>query len=90
MLFVQPFFLLFFLPAAIALFYLARGVAGRSAGVAVIVVASFLFYLPYGALPIALLIGSLCINLPIAAALAAEGGSPARKRLLLAVGLVAE
>ncbi|HEX3407867.1 MAG TPA: hypothetical protein VHS81_11570, partial [Caulobacteraceae bacterium] len=89
MLFVQPFFLLIFLPLACACFYLARRYLGQSAAIAVIVVASAAFYAPNGPLPAALLAGSLCINLAIGAALALSKGEGRWRSLLLTVGLLA-
>lgn len=90
MLFVQPFFLLLFLPAAIAVFYLANRAFGRVAGLAAIVGASVVFYLPYGPLPLALLAASLGVNLLIGLTLTGEGHSPLRRRLLLIIGLTAD
>ncbi len=89
MLFVQPFFLLIYLPAAVAAFYVVRRLWGRTAGLAVIVATSAGFYLPFGALPFTLLTVSLVANLVIGASLAENDALGAgQRRGLLTLGLV--
>ena len=88
MTFVQPFFLFVLLPLAVAAFYAARRVASSTVALAVIVVASLIFYAPYGAPAMPLLCISLCVNLVIGALLAQPGVRGDRLRWwLLAMGL---
>jgi alginate O-acetyltransferase complex protein AlgI len=89
LLFVQPFFLLIFLPAAIAAFYVVRRWFGRTAALGVIVAASAAFYVPYGPLPGAILAISLLANLVIGGLLAENDRiGTAQRKALLTVGLV--
>ena len=90
MLFVEPFFLLVFLPGAVSVFYAARRVGGITAALAIIVAASAIFYAPYGPLPAALLGASLVINLVIGVLLIDVVGHKGTRRALLALGLVVD
>jgi alginate O-acetyltransferase complex protein AlgI len=88
LLFVEPFFLLLFLPFAVGLFYAARRLVGVTAALAVIVLVSLAFYLPYGALDVGLLAASLCVNFLIGDALTLEGRPERWRKLLLSAGLL--
>ncbi|HEY1750699.1 MAG TPA: MBOAT family O-acyltransferase [Caulobacteraceae bacterium] len=90
MLFVEPFFLLIFLPAAVGVFYAARRFGGAVAALAVIVAASAVFYAPYGPLPAALLAASLVINLVIGVLLVDVVTGERLRRALLAGGLIVD
>jgi D-alanyl-lipoteichoic acid acyltransferase DltB (MBOAT superfamily) len=73
----------------VATFYVVRRFAGRTAGLAVIVFVSAMFYTPFGPLPSSILALSLCLNLLIGAWLAEGNDSgTARRKALLALGLV--
>ena len=88
MLFVDPFFLFVVLPTALAVFYLSGRYAGRIAALTVIVVASALFYAPYGAFDAALLFVSLVVNLAVGAALAqSRDDVDGRRRMLFLLGI---
>jgi alginate O-acetyltransferase complex protein AlgI len=89
LLFVDPFFLFVLLPAAVCASYITRLYAGLTAALAVVVVASAIFYAPYGALPAALLATSLSLNFIIGISLSKESdGEQGGRNTLLAVGLV--
>ncbi len=89
MLFVEPFFLFVLLPATICAFYFMGLYAGRTATLAVVVIASAIFYAPYGVLPAILLATSLCINLFLGIKLSKDDFDDKRQRkTLLAIGLV--
>ena len=87
MLFVEPLFLLIFLPAAVGAFYAARRLGGITTALAVIVAASAIFYAPYGPLPAALLGASLVINLVLGVLLVDVVQHDGRRRALLVAGL---
>lgn len=88
MTFTEPFFLLAFLPLALLAFHLA-GRRGPDSALAVLLVASLLFYLPWGALPTAVLLGSVAINYAVGSALlGAPAERSARRRWLLTAGLL--
>jgi len=87
-LFNQPFFLVIFLPAAVALFYVAGRLGGRTPALATIVLASAIFYLPYGTLPGSILAISLCVNLVIGVTLALGSQAESARRAMVAVGLL--
>ena len=91
MLFVDPFFLLVLLPAALILFYLVGRRGGPTAALGVIVAASAIFYAPYGARNAIILAVSLVLNFVIGATLAGPLKlSPSHRQWLLGIGLAAD
>jgi alginate O-acetyltransferase complex protein AlgI len=85
--FVEPFFLFVLLPLAVTAFYVVRRFASSTAALAVIVAASLVFYAPYGAPAMALLIVSLSINLFIGILLTRDAPPTRHRGALLALGL---
>jgi alginate O-acetyltransferase complex protein AlgI len=89
LLFVEPLFLFILLPAALCAFYVTGFYAGQTAALAVIVVASAIFYAPYGGLAATLLATSLCLNLILGITLSKDSaGEQWHRKTLLAIGLV--
>jgi D-alanyl-lipoteichoic acid acyltransferase DltB (MBOAT superfamily) len=86
--FVDPFFLLVVLPAAVAAFYLVARVAASTLALGVIVLASLIFYAPYGSPALPLLIVSLGVNLALGVAVSRAEMRPGLRGGLLASGLV--
>ena len=66
MIFIDPVFLIFFLPATLVAFYLALLTMGRNEALLVILIASIIFYAPYGIFSVFLLLISLLINFSVA------------------------
>jgi D-alanyl-lipoteichoic acid acyltransferase DltB (MBOAT superfamily) len=90
-LFVEPFFLLVVLPAALLSFYFAGRRRGPTSALAVIVIASAVFYAPYGARNALILTISLVLNFAIGVALAGLSElSDAQRKGLLAIGLAGD
>lgn len=88
MTFTEPFFLLVFLPLALLAFHLS-GRRGRDAALGVMVVASVLFFLPWGPAHVGVLLGSVIVNFAVGAALLdIPANQIGRRRGLLAAGLL--
>ena len=85
MIFTDPLFLFVFLPIALIVFYTLAHHFGRNAALAVMFVASIVFYAPYGTTSVVLLMLALLVNFGVALAIARLGSDdPARKRIYLA------
>lgn len=88
MLFIEPFFLMVFLPVVLAAFWGTSRLAGGEAGLAVLLTASILFYGKFGLGFCALLLVSIAINFVVGAYLAGSAASPQRRKLALLLGLM--
>lgn len=80
MVFSDPFFLFAFLPLSCLLFYVMAGRFGANAGMAVMLVASLIFYVPHGLFNLLLLMASVTINFAIGSALISLPDASARQR----------
>ena len=69
MIFIDPVFLVFFLPATLLAFYLALLTRGRNEALLIILIASIVFYAPYGIFSVVLLLVALLVNFSVANAL---------------------
>lgn len=67
MLFVEPFFLLVFLPVSLAIFWLARALGGRSAVLTALLLISALFYFKFSIFFGVLLTASIFVNFGVGA-----------------------
>tara|TARA_A100001391_G_scaffold48774_4_gene29046 strand:- start:36163 stop:37731 length:1569 start_codon:yes stop_codon:yes gene_type:complete len=65
--FTDPLFLFVFLPIALAVFYAIAYYRGKNAALAVLFVASVLFYIPFGTVSAILLVLALAVNFSVAA-----------------------
>lgn len=87
MLFVDPFFLIVFLPLTLALFYAWAGRAGANISLGLLLAASILFYVKFGVAFCALLLTSIVVNFLAGAFLAGTGEERGRvRKLVLAAG----
>jgi alginate O-acetyltransferase complex protein AlgI len=86
--FTEPFFLLVFLPLALLAVRTVARRFGADPALGVILVASLLFYLPWGPVPTAVLLASVGVNFSLGSALLQVSDSRPRLRMsLLSTGL---
>ena len=69
MIFTDPLFLFVFLPIALIVFYTIAYYRGKNAALAVLFVASVIFYIPFGMVSTILLLLALVVNFSVAAAI---------------------
>lgn len=87
MVFVDPFFLIVFLPLVLAAFYWLTPRLGGNAGLALLLAASILFYVKFGVAFCALLLTSIAVNFAVGAYLVmTEDAKESARKAALALG----